>query len=150
MTTFLKCQACLVTHRDFSPGCTLWCPEFCTRGVHWTEILDPSTKTLRDIFAFRHPMRAEAIIWTRAYPPTMKCAQTDRACARGMHYAWPSEGVEPTPHSGPPGCGRAHPAPARRPTPSDGSVASDPLVVVELTPEAMQGWNVRAVGRTRT
>jgi len=87
---------------------------------------------------------------TRAYPPTMKCAQTDHACARGMHYARPSEGVEPTPHSGPPGCGRAHPAPARRPTPSDGSLASDPLVVVELTPEAMQGWNVRAVGRTRT
>jgi hypothetical protein len=46
------------------------------------------------------------------------------------------------------GCGRAPPASAVLPTPSDGSVASDPLVVVATNPVCgRMGWDVRERAR---
>jgi hypothetical protein len=76
--------------------------------------------------------------------------RADRASAQPSTTRGRPRELNPRRTAAPRGCGRAPPAPAPPPAPSDGSVASDPLEVVDRRPVAIMAGTYGRMGRPTT
>jgi hypothetical protein len=85
---------------------------------------------------------------TRASPQAAALEEISGPTARVLSLALRE--LNPRRTAAPRGCGRAPPAPAPPPAPSNGSVASDPLEVVDRRPVAIMAGTYRRMGRPAT